>query len=74
MTINMRVKIMKKWKIKTKYYVNIIIFSFIIFMNKLPINIVDKEQIEQKTELENRLSKINKDLVKIRLQLKNISE
>jgi hypothetical protein len=45
-----------------------------VLYNKLPINIVDKEQIEQKAELENRLAKINKDLVKIRLQLKNISE
>ena len=45
-----------------------------VLYNKLPINIVDKEQIEQKAELENRLAKINKDLMKIRLQLKNISE
>ena len=45
-----------------------------VLYNKLPINIIDKEQIEQKTELENRLAKINKDLMKIRLQLKNISE
>jgi len=45
-----------------------------VLYNKLPINIVDKEQIEQKAELEERLAKINNDLVKIRLQLKNMSE
>ena len=42
--------------------------------NKLPIKIVDDETIEQKIQLENKLKKINNDLVKIRLQLKNISQ
>ena len=41
--------------------------------NKLPIKL-DDEQIVKKIELENKLKKINKDLVKIRLQLKNISQ
>ena len=39
--------------------------------NKLPVKLVSKEQIRQKNELENKLTKINNDLMKIRLQLKN---
>ena len=42
--------------------------------NKLPTKIIGKEQMEQKNELENKITKINNDLVKIRLQLKNISQ
>ena len=37
---------------------------------KLPIKLVSKEQFNQKQELENRLKKINNNLMKIRLQLK----
>ena len=41
--------------------------------NKLPIKL-DDEQIAKKIELENKLKSINNDLMKIRLQLKNISQ
>ena len=37
---------------------------------KLPIKLVSKEQFNQKQKLENRLKKINNNLMKIRLQLK----
>ena len=39
--------------------------------DKLPIKLVDKEQIDEKDELEKKLNKINNQLMKIRLQLKN---
>ena len=38
--------------------------------NKLPIKLISKEQIRQKNDLENKLTKINNDLMKIRLQMK----
>ena len=41
--------------------------------NKLPIKLINKEQKKQKNEIENKLTKINNDLMKIRLQLKNYS-
>jgi chromosome segregation ATPase len=44
-----------------------------VLYNKLPIKL-DDEQIAKKIELENKLKKINSDLVKIRLQFKNISQ
>ena len=39
--------------------------------DKLPIKLVNKEQINEKAELEKKLNKINNQLMKIRLQLKN---
>ena len=42
--------------------------------NKLPIKLVNKEQMKQKIELENKLTKINNNLMKIRLQLKNYNQ
>ena len=42
--------------------------------NKLPVKLVSKEQIRQKNELERKLTKINNDLMKIRLQLKNYNQ
>ena len=41
--------------------------------NKLPCKLLSKEQKRQKNEIENKLTKINNDLMKIRLQLKNYS-
>lgn len=43
-------------------------------INKLPIKLVSKEQIRQKNEYENKLTRINNDLMKIRLQLKNFNQ
>ena len=42
--------------------------------NKLPIKLVSKEQINQKNTFEKRLKKINNNLMKIRLQLKNYNQ
>ena len=42
--------------------------------NKLPIKLISKEQIRQKNELEKKLTKINNDLMKIRLQMKNYEQ
>ena len=42
-----------------------------VLYNKLPIKIESKEQMRQKIDLENKLTRINNDLMKIRLQLKN---
>ena len=39
--------------------------------DKLPIKLVNKEQINEKAEIEKKLNKINNQLMKIRLQLKN---
>ena len=41
---------------------------------KLPIKLVNREQLKEKQELENRLNKINNYLMKIRLQLKNYDQ
>ena len=42
--------------------------------NKLPIKFISKEQMRQKAELENKLTKVNNDLMKIRLQIKNFNQ
>ena len=42
--------------------------------NKLPIKLVSKEQINQKNYFEKRLKKINNNLMKIRLQIKNYNQ
>ena len=39
--------------------------------NKLPRKITKMEQINRRSELEKKLDEINKDLMKIRLKLKN---
>ena len=44
-----------------------------VLYNKLPIKLTNKEQKKQKNEIENKLAKINNDLMKIRLQIKNYS-
>ena len=41
--------------------------------NNLPTKLISNEQKRQKNEIENKLTKINNDLMKIRLQLKNYS-
>ena len=41
--------------------------------NNLPTKLISNEQKRQKNEIENKLKKINNDLMKIRLQLKNYS-
>ena len=42
--------------------------------NKLPIKLISKEEMRQKNELENKLTKVNNDLMKIRLQIKNFNQ